>query len=217
MTGASPVLEDDTVLSRFDRHLHRVESVFALSGGLAVFALMLLAVTSVGGRNFFNHPVPGYVDWIEQAMPVIAFIGISYCQRLGGHIRMDMFVGRLDGRALWAAELIGTLMVLVLMLLMVWGSWAHFERSFDWNEPFWSRDSSLDIRLPLWPAKLLVPLAFGVLGLRLSIQTWGYGRALLSGSARPVAVPLIEDASTVAAREAQSVSGLEDDAAPGGG
>ena len=178
---------------------------------------MLLAVTSVGGRNFLNHPVPGYVDWIEQAMPVIAFIGISYCQRLGGHIRMDMFVGRLDGRALWAAELIGTLMVLVLMLLMVWGSWAHFERSFDWNEPFWSRDSSLDIRLPLWPAKLLVPLAFGVLGLRLSIQIWGYGRALLSGSARPVAVPLIEDASTVAAREAQSVSGLEDDAAPGGG
>ena len=217
MAGASSVLEDGTVLSRIDCHLHRLEAILALVGGLAVFALMLLAVTSVGGRNFLNHPIPGYVDWIEQAMPLIAFIGIAYCQRLGGHIRMDMVVGRLEGRALWAAEFVGTALVLALMVLMVWGSWAHFERSFDWGAPLWSRDSSLDIRLPLWPAKLLVPLAFAVLGLRLAIQLWGYARAVVSGSARPVAVPLIEDISTVAAREAESVSGLDDAAASGGG
>ena len=217
MAGASSVLEDGTVLSRIDRLLHRLEAVLALVGGLAVFALMLLAVASVGGRNFLNNPIPGYVDWIEQAMPLIAFIGIAYCQRLGGHIRMDMIVGRLEGRALWAAEFIGTVMVLALMVLMVWGSWAHFERSFDWNAPLWSRDSSLDIRLPLWPAKLLVPLAFAVLSLRLAMQLWGYARAFLSGSERPVAVPLIEDASTVAAREAESVSGLDESAVRGGG
>lgn len=216
MAGTSSVLEDGTILSRVDCHLYRLEAVLALVGGLAVFALMLLAVASVGGRNFLNHPIPGYVDWIEQAMPLIAFIGIAYCQRLGGHIRMDMIVGRLEGRALWAAEFIGSAMILALILLMVWGSWAHFERSFDWNEPLWSRDSSLDIRLPLWPAKLLVPLAFAVLGLRLSIQLCGYARAFLSGSARPVAVPLNEDASTVAAREAESVSGLDDATRNGG-
>ena len=211
MAGTTSVLEDGTLLSAFDRHLFRIESALALAGGLAVMALIVLAVTSVGGRNFLNQPIPGYVDWIEQAMPLIAFIGISYCQRLGGHIRMNMVIGRLHGRVLWAAELVGILLILSLMVLLVWGSWAHFERSFDWNAPYWSRDSSLDIRLPLWPAKLLVPLAFTVLGLRLSIQLWGYGRAFLSGSARPAAVPLIEDASTTAAREARSVSGLEDD------
>ncbi|MDE0045377.1 MAG: TRAP transporter small permease [bacterium] len=215
MAGASSVLEDGTVLSRLDRHLYRLESALALVGGVAVFSLMLLAVASVGGRNFFNHPIPGYVDWIEQAMPIIAFVGISYCQRLGGHIRMDMLVGRLHGRALWVAEFAATAMILALMLLMVWGSWAHFERSFDWHEPFWSRDSSLDIRLPLWPAKLLAPVAFAVLSVRLSLQLWGYGRAFLSGATRPVAVPLIEDARTIAAREVSSVSGPEDGTASG--
>ena len=210
MAGASTVLEDGTLLSRIDRRLFRLESLLALIGGLAVFSLMLLAVASVGGRNFLNRPIPGYVDWIEQAMPLIAFVGISYCQRLGGHIRMDMFVGRLRGRVLWAIEFIGLLFILVLVLMMVWGGWAHFERSFDWSAPYWSRDSSLDIRLPLWPAKLLVPVAFSVLGLRLALQLWGYGRALLSGTARPVAVPLIEDASAIAAHEAETVSGLDD-------
>jgi len=203
------VLADGTLLSRIDRRLFQAESFLALIGGLAVFSLMLLAVTSVGGRNFFNNPIPGYVDWIEQAMPFIAFIGISYCQRLGGHIRMDIVMGLLRGRSLWIAEFIGTLLLLLLIVLLIWGSWAHFERSFDWSAPYWSRDSSLDIRLPLWPAKILVPLAFSVLALRTAIQVWAYGRAILSGTSRPVAVPLIEDAATVAANEASAVSGFE--------
>ncbi len=211
MAGSSSVLADGTLLSRIDRRLFQLESLLALTGGMAVFSLMLLAVASVGGRNFFNHPIPGYVDWIEQAMPLIAFIGISYCQRLGGHIRMDIVMGLLRGRSLWVAELAGTLLILVLVLMMIWGSWAHFERSFDWSAPYWSRDSSVDIRLPLWPAKLLVPVAFSVLALRLTFQVWGYGRAILSGAPRPVAVPLFEDAPTVAAHEAETVSGLESD------
>ena len=179
----------------------------ALLSGLAVFSLMLLAVGSVGGRNLFNSPLPGYVDWIEQAMPLIAFMGISFTQRDGGHIRMDMLVGALKGRALYLAEFLTTAAVLILMLLMVWGSWAHFQRSFDFAAPWWSADSSMDISLPLWPAKLLAPVAFSVLCLRLLLQLWAYGRALRSGTDRPVAVPMIADAATQAAMEADHVSG----------
>lgn len=210
MAGASSVLEDGSVLSRIDRKLLKLETILALVSGLAVFSLMLLAVVSVGGRNFFNQPLPGYVDWIEQMMPLIAFVGVAYCQREGGHIRMDILIGQLRGRALWAAEFASTAAMLILMVLLVWGSWSHFDRSFDFGAPLWSRDSSLDIRLPLWPAKLLAPVAFSVLSLRLALQLWGFGRALVSGTDKPVAVPLIEDAGTVAAHEAASVSGFEE-------
>ena len=207
MAGAASVLSDNSALSRLDQGLYRIERQLAILSGLAVFSLMILAVFSVGGRNFFNQPLPGYVDWIEQIMPLIAFMGVAYTQRDGGHIRMDIFVGLFRGRALWLVELITTVAVLLLMLLLVWGSWAHFERSFDWNAPMWSRDSSMDIALPIWPAKILAPIAFGVLSLRLMLQIWGFGRALVSGAERPVAVPLIEDAAAQAAREAALVSG----------
>jgi len=182
-----------------------------LAGGLAVFSLMILAVVSVGGRNFANQPLPGYVDWIEQAMPLIAFVGVAYTQRVGGHIRMDMLVGLLRGRPLWLAELITTLAMLALMILLTWGSWAHFVRAFDFSAPYWSNDSSMDIGLPLWPAKLLAPAAFAVLSVRLALQVWAYARALATGAATPVAVPLIEDAATIAAKEAASVSTAEKD------
>lgn len=209
MSGATSVLTDDGVLSRLDRGLYRVERWLALTSGLAVFSLMLLAVVSVGGRNFFNQPLPGYVDWIEQIMPLIAFMGVAYTQRDGAHIRMDVFVGLFRGRALWLIELITTLCILVLIVLLVWGSWAHFERSFDWNAPMWSRDSSIDIALPIWPAKLLAPVAFSVLALRLLLQAWGFGRALVKGTERPVAVPLIENAASQAEREAAQLDGRD--------
>ncbi|ATI41060.1 C4-dicarboxylate ABC transporter permease [Pacificitalea manganoxidans] len=210
MAGASSVLEDGSTLSRLDRTLFRIETVMALVSGLAVFSLMLLAVLSVGGRHALNQPLPGYVDWIQQAMPVIAVFGVAYVQRLGGHIRMDIVVGNLKGRALWSVEFLSTLVVLILAVLLVWGSWAHFARSFDFSQPMWSRDSSFDIRLPLWPAKLVVPVALAVLCLRLTLQLWAYGRAIVLGLSEPVAVPLIEDAATQAAAEAETVSGFDD-------
>ncbi len=207
MAGSASVLSDHSVLSQLDRGLYRAERVLALVSGFAVLSLMVLAVYSVGGRNMFNAPLPGYVDWIEQAMPLIAFMGVSYTQRDGGHIRMDMLVGQLKGRALWSAELLTVSAMLVLMLLLVWGSWAHFERSFDFGSPMWSRDSSMDIALPLWPAKILVPVAFSVLCLRLCLQVYAYAAALINGTREPVGVPLIEDVATQAAREAEHVSG----------
>jgi TRAP-type C4-dicarboxylate transport system permease small subunit len=211
MAGTASVLTDDSFLSRLDQRLFSIEKILILIGGLAIFSLMLMAVISVGGRNFFNRPLPGYVDWIEQAMPLIAFVGIAYTQRVGGHIRMDILVGQLKGRPLWLAEFVSTFAMLILTLLLLWGSWAHFQRSFDFSVPMWSRDSSIDIGLPLWPAKLLAPIAFFVLALRLTIQLWGFGRAVKTDATNPVAVPLIEDAATQAQREAESVSGLEED------
>lgn len=206
MAGHAAVLSDGSTLSQLDRILYRLETALALLSGLAVFSLMILAVVSVGGRNFFNSPLPGYVDWIEQAMPLIAFMGVAYTQRDGGHIRMDMLVGTLRGRALWLAEFITTSAVLLLITLLIWGSWAHFQRSFDFAAPLWSRDSSMDISLPIWPAKLLIPVAFSVLGLRLVLQLWGYGRAFALNLTTPVAIPLVESAAQQAAHEAEILS-----------
>ncbi len=207
MATASLVLSDNSTLSKCDRSLLRLERGFALISGISVFALMVLAVVSVSGRNAFNAPLPGYVDWIEQAMPLIAFMGISFVMREGGHIRMDIVVGKLRGRVLYIVELITTLCVLFLMVMLVWGSWAHFDRSFDFAAPMWSRDSSMDIALPIWPAKLMAPLAFSVLCLRLCLQVWAYGRAIVTGKA--IAVPLIADAATQARMEADQLEGQD--------
>ena len=205
MAGVSLVYHDDTRLSQIDRVLYRVEMALSFLSGLAVFALMVLAVVSVGGRNFFNQPLSGYVDWIEQAMPLIAFMGIAFVQRDGGHIRMDMVIGAVRGRVLYGFEIITTLAMLGFMVLMVWGTWAHFQRSIDLSAPWWSNDSSIDIALPLWPAKLLVPVAFSVLSLRLALQIVLYIKAFWQKNPRPVGLPVILSPAEKAAMQSQSV------------
>jgi TRAP-type C4-dicarboxylate transport system permease small subunit len=191
LSSSSAVLQDNSWLSRADCALLPLERIFALVSGLAVFSLMFLAAYSVTGRKFFNQPLSGYVDYIEAAMPVIAFMGVSYVQRFGGHIRMDMIIGKMRGRLLWAMELFTIILMLLVIAALIWGSWAHFDRSFDLTKPMWSRDSSIDIGIPMWPSKLLIPVAFGLLSVRLSLQAIGYARALVLGLEHPVAVPLI--------------------------
>ncbi len=209
MAGSASVLEDSSLLSRLDRGLRPIERFMALLSGLAAFSLMFLAAWSVTGREFFARPLPGYVDLIEALMPLIAIMGVSYVQREGGHIRMDILIGALKGRALWLLELVSILLILVLMIALVWGAWSHFDRSFDCARPLCSRDSSIDISLPIWPSKLLVPVAFAVLCLRLSLQAVGYARAFWLNLERPVAVPLILSVAEQARAEAEQLEGAD--------
>lgn len=205
---SSSVLTDVSALSRVDRAWLRLEGFLNLLSGLVIFALIVLAVYNVLGRKLFNTPVPGYVDWTEQFMATFAFLGLAFCQREGGHIRMDILIGQLRRRTLWVAEFLSIVFMLLLTSALIYGTWHHFDRSFDWSAPAWSRDSSIDIALPLWPAKLIVPFSLSVLWIRLAIQLWGYGRAIRRNSEAPVAVPLIEDAATQAGNEAKTVEGI---------
>lgn len=196
-----------------------LEKAMALISGIAAFSLMFLAAYSVAGRQLdktflapaldaigvMDGPLLGYVDYIEALMPLIAIMGVSYVQREGAHIRMDIIIGQLRGRLLWFFELMAVLLILTLMIALVWGAWSHFDRSFDCARPLCSRDSSIDVSLPIWPSKLVVPVAFGVLVLRLVLQAFAYGRALVLGLESPPAVPLIQSVAEQAAAEADQV------------
>ena len=201
MSSSNRVLEDNSYLSKIDRLFLKFETVLTLAGGIVIFLLVFLATTNVLGRWIFSLPVSGYIDWVEQSMAFFAFLGIAFTQREGGHIRMDMLVGRIQGRPLWITELLSVILMLGVTLVLIYGSFLHFLRAYQIG------DSSMDINLPIWPAKLIVPVALSILALRLILQIWAYSCAVKEGGDTPVAVPLIEDAAAVAAAEAESLMG----------
>ena len=200
MSSTTTIFEDQSKLSLADRTFFKLESALNLLGGIVIFLLVFLATANVLGRWLFDLSINGYIDWVEQAMAFMAFLGIAYTKRLGGHIRMDILVSHLHGRWLWFVELLSVVLMLIITLFLIYGSYLHFLRAYTLG------DSSLDIDLPTWPAKLVVPVALTVLALRLMLQIWGYVRAMRENSEQPVGIPLIEDATAVAAKEAESVS-----------
>ena len=148
-----------------------------------VALLMVLGLAEVIARSVFNHPMIGYIDIVGLLTSAVAFLAISYCQGAGKHIRMELLVSSLRGRAHWAAELVGTLVALLVVTLLLTPTWQHASRSLLLG------DSTMDLHLPMWPSKALVPLALGVLWLRLALNAIGYLRLVLRPDVEPVAVP----------------------------
>ena len=189
-------------LARADMWLGWVENRLNLLAGILVFALMLLGVAQIVLRTVFRSPIFGYIDIVEVAMVGFAVLAISFVQRVGGHVRMELVVGRFKGRALWIAEAVGTALAIFIVAVLIPYSYRHFERAFDFG------DSTIDIEIVTWPAKLVVPIALAILLVRLVLQMAGYLRLAVSPGSEPVAVPLLKDVEQTAAEE---ISHAEED------
>ncbi|PJK30891.1 TRAP transporter small permease subunit [Minwuia thermotolerans] len=198
-------------LSRTDRWLFAIETAFNLIAAFSIFGLMLLGVVQVFSRILLwldqsmtaawgfelglGFSIVGYIDVVEQAIALFAFLGIAYCQKMGGHVRMDLALRGLSRRALWISEATAILLSLFVVAVLVYYGIEHFLRAVE------SEDSTIDIRLPVWPSKLLVPVAFSLLWLRLLVQFVAFLRLVASPEKEPVAVPTIQTIEEIARHE----------------
>lgn len=195
---SSPVL-----LRRADAIQSHLEDGLNLIAALAIFFLMFVGVVQIVGRTFFDFAIYGYIDWIEQASVLFAFLGIAYAQRLGSHIGMDLTMGWRPSIR-WKVELFGVVVAIGIITVLIYASFTNFLRAYSIG------DSTMDIRLPTWPAKLMVPLALSLLWLRLSLQIWGYLRMIAHPDAEPIAVPKLVTIETQVQDEIAEVLGKQD-------
>ena len=205
MDSVSDLSPGARMLQRVDDAFFKFEKFLALIASLVIMAVMLLGVFQVAGRKLISFPVPGYVDVIEMMMSIFAFVAISYTQRLGGHVRMEIILGRLKGRMLYSWEILGTSVAIVIVAVLMYFGYEHFLRAWQIG------DSTIDIQLPIWPSKLLVPFAFLLLLVRLSIQLVGFVRLFLNPDAREIGVPRIESVDEQAQHEIDAGLAGEDE------
>ncbi|HBA34901.1 MAG TPA: TRAP transporter small permease [Gammaproteobacteria bacterium] len=176
-------VDDTRALSKVDRVYSKLENALNLIGAIFIFVIMLAGVAEIASRGLFNFPIFGYIDTIEIAMSVTAFLGLAYCQRVGGHVRMDMFVKSLHGRPHWFVEALATIAAIFVVTVLVYSTFLHFLDAWEMG------DSTIDAELPLWPSKLLVPVCLTLLWLRLWLQLFGFVRLIGAPDATPIAVP----------------------------
>lgn len=203
--GLQPLVRPDDGLGRFiyagERVLRPIENATNLIAAVAVLFIMVLGCLQIVMRMrfLFNAPLYGYIDMIGLVMPILAVLGISYAQRYGVHIRMDILVERLRGRTLWLVETFNSLAALVIAtLLMV------FSGVFFWSA-YTSGDSTVDAEILTWPSKILVPLALAVLVLRLVVQLLGSIRLVIDPSRPLIGVVAPMDVAAQAQAEIEAL------------
>ena len=185
----------------------RLEDGMNLVAAAAIFFLMFVGVFQIVGRTVFNTAIYGYIDYMEQASALFAFLGISYAQRVGAHIRMDLLLRGFSLRFLWTMELFAVLVAMLAITTLIDSTFQNFLRAYELG------DSTIDIKLPVWPTKLLVPFVLAVLWIRLALQAADYLRLIRDPEAPPIAVPVIETIEVQAQNEIQEALGREEKSA----
>ena len=189
------------LLGRLNKGLMPIEDIANLLAAAAIMALMFLGVFQILMRTVFNKPITGYIDLVELSMASMAFLGAAYTQRMGSHIRMELLMGRLKGRALWAVEAFGAALAMFIIGVLIYYSYGHFLRAYTLG------DTTIDAEYVTWPSKLLVPCAFAIWWCRLALQFFGALRLVADPTKDPVAVVVMKDVAEQAQDEIHEVMG----------
>ncbi|MEP2533240.1 TRAP transporter small permease [Shimia sp.] len=202
---AQDIEAEHSLLARLHRGFMPIEDFANLAAAAAIMLLMVLGVLQIVLRTVFNTPITGYIDLVELSMASMAFLGAAYTQRLGAHIRMELLVGRLSGRALWAIEAVGAALAMFIIAVLIYHSFGHFLRAYTLG------DTTIDAEFQTWPSKLLVPIAFTIWWVRLALQFVGALRLAIFPDATPIAVVVAKDVAEQAQDEIHEVMGDDGD------
>jgi TRAP-type mannitol/chloroaromatic compound transport system permease small subunit len=138
------------------------EWVGSLSAWL-VIPLMLVVISEVSMRHFFNSPTSWAYDvsWMVFAAQFV--LGGAFTHLRKGHIRIDIIYGALSPRAKLIYDFIINLIIIFPpMVLFGWAGIGFTAKAFSIDE----RLSTSTWNFPTGPAKALIPIGFFLLALQ---------------------------------------------------
>jgi TRAP-type C4-dicarboxylate transport system permease small subunit len=148
-------------IARVWRGLERVTSFLGTVGTGCILALMILTTADVVLRYILGIPLKGAYEISEILMLSSVFLGMAYTQLFHEHINADFLVSRLSKHTNLVTETVLLLPALLIYGLLAWQGAIFFMDSLRTGEYRWGL-----LRIPLWPARLMVPLGASFLCLR---------------------------------------------------
>lgn len=146
----------------FIKHfLHTIDAINEWIGNFLsyfLFAFFVLLFIEVILRYFFNSPTVWANELAQMLFGAYAILGGGYILLTGGHVNVDIVYSRFSVRTRAALDIATSLLFFLFcgMLLIYGGSlaWDSLSR-FEHSQSAWNP--------PLYPAKLMIPLAAALL------------------------------------------------------
>ncbi|GGD20390.1 TRAP transporter small permease [Sinisalibacter lacisalsi] len=98
-------------------------SLSALVGTLGLLAEVVVILTDVVGR-YFGVPLTGAQDLSQMAMVIVVFGGMALCDKVGGHISVDLFESSMPTWANRLGDILSTLLGALIFLGIAWTTYA---------------------------------------------------------------------------------------------
>jgi len=154
-------MENETIAAKSWKMLDHVIVAFGVLSAVLIVVIMFLSSADVLSRNFVGVPIKGAYELNEIFFLCAAMMGIAYAQKYKAHVNVELVVSHLPKRTALILETYMTVVALITYVLVIWMSSLEFINSWTTDEFRWGL-----IAIPLWPARLMIPLGFTLLCLR---------------------------------------------------
>lgn len=95
----------------------------ALIGTIGLLVEVVVILIDVVGR-FFGHPLTGAQDISQMGMAIIVFGGMALCDKVGGHISVDLLENSMPHWLVRLGDVVSALLGAVIFLGIAWTTWA---------------------------------------------------------------------------------------------
>lgn len=138
-----------------------IDGISQVFGWIAAWLVMLSCLISAGNavsRYLFSLSSNAWLEIQWQMFAGIFLLGAPWVLKVNEHVRVDLFYGSASPRRKLWIDVIGiTFFLFPTMTVLTYFGWGFFWSSFVSGE-----HSSNAGGLLLWPAKMLMPLGFGL-------------------------------------------------------
>lgn len=151
-------------LQKIDNGLTRVSRWFAYAGAFFILAMTCLISLDVVLRYVFNAPMLGAHEIVEYMLLSSFFLFITDCWNSNSHVRMSIVYQKLTKLKKPADTVIGIVSA-ILFGCLAWKLWEELLYAFD------AYQVSSELRMPVWPFKLVALLGLILFVAKLLMST----------------------------------------------
>ena len=125
---------------------------------------MVVTFVDVIGRNFLGRSLRGTVEMVSLMMGVLVFSGLAMTEQTRSHITVETFQGLFPKKLKRASMIVNSLLAVgVSWFLLI----QLFTKTMDILD---EREFTMILKLPYWPAALLILLGFALFFLLLVLR-----------------------------------------------
>jgi len=158
-------MEHSSGVDTLERIIERVAVVLGTLAGIAIAVGMLFTVVDVVLRQVRGSGVAGTIEYSEVILAMLVYLGMTQAEVDRAHVRTAILTERLSpGLARWA-RFVGQVSAFVFVTWMAKASWAAGLDSFEEREFRFGL-----VNVPVWPAKLVIPVCLTLMALYLLVR-----------------------------------------------
>lgn len=110
------------MLARLWSWADRLINLSAFFGTVCLMLQVTVIIVDVVGR-YFGSPLTGARDITQMAMVIVVFGGMALCDRIGGHISVDVFENFLPARLNRLSDIVSPLIGAAIFFAIAWTVW----------------------------------------------------------------------------------------------